>query len=130
MRWLDSIIDSMDMELEQTPGESEGQGSHVAVHGVTKNQTRLSNQTTTTESHDPLVDRKSRVCLFMPICQTRRLGLREVRQDNYSLTARKGWKKVLMEPRPPQFRALITGPSSSCLWVHMSVTRLAASRAS
>ena len=130
MRWLDSIIDSMDMELEQTPGESEGQGSHVAVHGVTKNQTRLSNQTTTTESHDPLVDRKSRVCLFMLICQTRRLGLREVRQDDYSLTARKGWKKVLMESRPPQFRALITGPSSSCLWVHMSVTCLAASRAS
>ena len=178
MRWLDSIIDSMDIELEQTPGESEGQGSHVAVHGVAKNQTRLSNQTTTagshaaaaakslqscptlcnpidgsppgspvpgilqartlewvaisfsTGSHDPLVDRKSRVCLFMSMCQMRRLGLREVRQDVCRLTARKGWKKVLMEPRPPQFRAVITGPSSSCLWVHISVTSLAASRAS
>ena len=138
MRWLDSIIDSMDIELEQTPGESEGQGSHVAVHGVAKNQTRLSNQTTTagshaaaaakslqscptlcnpidgsppgspipgilqartlewvaisfsTGSHDPLVDRKSRVCLFMSMCQMRRLGLREVRQDDCRLTARKG----------------------------------------
>ena len=29
MRWLDSIIDSIDMRLsiEQTPGDSEGQGS-------------------------------------------------------------------------------------------------------
>ena len=28
MRWLDSIIDSMD-KFEQTPGDSEGQGSLV-----------------------------------------------------------------------------------------------------
>ena len=27
MRWLDGIIDSMDMEFEQTLGDSEGQGS-------------------------------------------------------------------------------------------------------
>ena len=27
MRWLDGIIDSMDVEFEQTPGDSEGQGS-------------------------------------------------------------------------------------------------------
>lgn len=60
----------------------------------------------------------------------RRLGLREIRQGDYRLTARKGWKKVLIEPRPPQFRVLITGPNSSCLWVHTSVTCLTASRAS
>ena len=36
MRRLDSITDSMDMnELEQTPGDGEGQGSwHAAVNGV------------------------------------------------------------------------------------------------
>ena len=31
-------------EFEQTPGDNEGQGSlNVAVHGVAKSQTRLSN---------------------------------------------------------------------------------------
>ena len=29
MRWLGGITDSMDMNLEQTPGDSEGQGSLV-----------------------------------------------------------------------------------------------------
>ena len=27
MRWLEGIIDTMDMKFEQTPGDSEGQGS-------------------------------------------------------------------------------------------------------
>ena len=27
MRWLDGIIDSVDMKFEQTPGDGEGQGS-------------------------------------------------------------------------------------------------------
>ena len=27
MRWLDGITDSTDMSFEQTPGDSEGQGS-------------------------------------------------------------------------------------------------------
>ena len=36
MRWLDSITNSMDMEI------SEGQGSAAAVHGVEKGQTQLS----------------------------------------------------------------------------------------
>ena len=29
MRWLDGIIDSIDIEFEQTQGDSEGQGSLV-----------------------------------------------------------------------------------------------------
>ena len=40
MRWLDSIIKSVDMK--QTMGESGGQRS-LAVHEVAKNQTRLGN---------------------------------------------------------------------------------------
>ena len=27
MRWLEGIIDTMDMKFEQAPGDSEGQGS-------------------------------------------------------------------------------------------------------
>ena len=33
MRWLHSIADSVDGESEQTPRDSEGQGSLAAVHG-------------------------------------------------------------------------------------------------
>ena len=29
MRWLDGIIDSKDLEFDQTPGDSEGQGGLV-----------------------------------------------------------------------------------------------------
>ena len=39
MRWLDSITDSMDMSSEQTLGDSEGQESLAAVHGVAKGWT-------------------------------------------------------------------------------------------
>ena len=33
-------------EFEQTPGDGEGQGSLAAVHGLSKSQTGLNNQTT------------------------------------------------------------------------------------
>ena len=43
MRWLDSITDSMDMNLSK-PGDSEGQGSLAhCIHRVVKSWTQLSN---------------------------------------------------------------------------------------
>ena len=44
MRWLDSIIDSMDMSLSKLQEIVKDRGIwHVAVHGITKSWTRLSN---------------------------------------------------------------------------------------
>ena len=58
MRWLDSINNSVDMNLSklwETVKDCHGLSwtvmkdcCHVAVHGVTKNQTQLSDSTTTT----------------------------------------------------------------------------------
>ena len=44
MRWLDSINDSMDMNLSKLQEIVEDRGTwHAAVHGVTKSQAQLSN---------------------------------------------------------------------------------------
>ena len=49
MRWLDSLTDAMDMNLNKLWEIVEGRGTwHAAVHRVTKSQTWLSDWTTAT----------------------------------------------------------------------------------
>ena len=48
MRWLDGIIDSMDMSLSKRwEIVKDREAQHAAVHRVTKRQTQLSNLITT-----------------------------------------------------------------------------------
>ena len=48
MRWLDSITNSLDMNLSRLwETVKEREAWHAAIHGVTKSQTLLSNWTTT-----------------------------------------------------------------------------------
>ena len=52
MRWLDSITDSMDMNLRKLQETEEDRGAwHAAVHGVTKSWTQLRNRTTITTTN-------------------------------------------------------------------------------
>ena len=49
MRWLESITNSMDMNLSKLQEIVENRGAwHAIVHGVAKSQTRLSDETTST----------------------------------------------------------------------------------
>ena len=56
MRWLDSITDSMDMNLSKLQQIVEGRGPwRAAIHGVAKSQTWLSDWTTTISELPPFI---------------------------------------------------------------------------
>ena len=55
MRWLDGILESMDMSLSKLWEIVKGRDAwHAAVYGVTKNWTQLGNRTTATEKRTAL----------------------------------------------------------------------------
>ena len=64
MRWLDSMTDSMDMNLSKLRTILEDRGGwHATVHGVAKSWIQLSDRTTT-----PAIYICVRVCVCVCVC--------------------------------------------------------------
>ena len=69
MRWLDSITDSMDMNLSKLQEIVNDRGAwRAVVHGVEKSRTRLSDRTTTTVGYSLLICNTRVNILSMYLC--------------------------------------------------------------
>ena len=81
MRWLDGIMDSMEMNLSKLQEIVEDRGDwHAAVHGIAKSQTWLSNWTTVTTSSWNQGEGRRKGCVSSPVPQGRACSspLREI----------------------------------------------------